>query len=95
MLRPHGPPGARPLVWLTDLDVALRDALGLTSQTLTCDRTRHRYRVIDVDGCAPYIGHPLRSELRALEQFDGVRPKHWWLSMRPVPVVYDPVGAQL
>jgi hypothetical protein len=33
------------LIWLTDLDVPLREALGLTSNTVTCDRTQFRYRV--------------------------------------------------
>jgi hypothetical protein len=42
----------RPLtgvIWATDLFPADRDALGLTSFTLKCDRTEVCYRIIEVD----------------------------------------------
>ena len=46
-LRPWGPlmDDVVPVVWLTDLDVPIRAALGLTSLFSPCDRTEHRYEV--------------------------------------------------
>lgn len=90
-LRPH-----LGLIWLTDLDVPMRDALGLTSNTLACDRTAFRYRVLDDTPCMWWIGWSrLRQEswrpwVAELEAAPGVRPVHWWVSTAPVPVVADP-----
>ena len=45
-LKPNRHPWlTRPLLWLTDLDHANIQALGLTSLTLDCDRTAWRYRI--------------------------------------------------
>lgn len=81
------------LIWLTDLDTPLRTQLGLTSSMLTCDRTRHRYRVTDTTGVVPYtsIRHTLPPELVAMLEHDGALPLHWWVAEQPVPVEYDPV----
>lgn len=92
-LRPNTVPGLMsPLVWLTDLDKPIADALGLTSLLLLCDRTEHRYRVTDNTSAARWISvrrrHPLR---HALESAPGARPMHWWVSSLPVPVIYDPL----
>lgn len=84
------------VVWLTDLRVPLRAALGLTSVALSCDRTAYRYRVLDPAGCVAYTPFYRRSVLRAghsvvpLENVTGVRPRHWWVSTIPVPVEFDP-----
>jgi hypothetical protein len=43
--------GDVPLVWLTDLEVPDRKALGLTSDLLDCDRLEHRV-VVDVEAKA-------------------------------------------
>jgi hypothetical protein len=51
MLRPNVHPlldGAR-LVWLTDMDVPDRFGLGLTSDSLSCDRLNFRYVAVDVN----------------------------------------------
>lgn len=82
-------PWSHGLVWLTDLDVPLREPLGLTSNMLSCDRTKHRYRVTDDSHCHWWIGHPRRD--RSIE-IDGTRPMHWWVSEEPVPVVFEPVA---
>lgn len=80
------------LIWLTDLDSPFREALGLTSFTLGCDRTTYRYVVTDESMCRPYVAirRQLPRELRAeLESAEGAMPRHWWVSYAPVPVRYD------
>lgn len=89
-LRPNRHPslGAR-LVWLTDLDTPDRDALGLTSQFITCDRTKHRFTVADESFVVPWtewarehkVSHLVRDYL---EQF-GL-PRHWFVSEHHVVV---------
>lgn len=81
--------------WFTDLAVPQQHALGLTSYTLGCDRTRYRYRVTDPEnlwrwtyarrqlGPAPWIAD--------LEEAPGAEPDHWWIADLPVPVIYDPI----
>lgn len=90
-------PGRTPwtayLVWLTDMRVPVREALGLTSHTLTCDRTQYRYRVTsrgDIEWWPHFARALLPSQRRLLEEEPGARPMHWWVSGSPVPVVYDP-----
>ncbi|MGH9252915.1 MAG: hypothetical protein ACRD0W_25905 [Acidimicrobiales bacterium] len=78
------------LVWLTDLDVPMREALGLTSHILNCDRIVHRYRVTDTASCQRWLTYLGRRWQLDLELADGARPAHWWVSEQPVPVVYDP-----
>lgn len=81
------------LIWLTDLDYPMRDALGLTSVRLACDRTRHRYRVV---GYVPMRYTATRRDLPKrlrdeVESASGALPRHWWVAHTPVPVVYDPI----
>jgi hypothetical protein len=83
LLRPH----SHNVVWLTDLDAPIREALGLTSYHLKCDRTKHRYRATDTSTCVRWVDYEHRS--RSIE-IEGTRPMHWWVSPEPVPVVYDP-----
>lgn len=83
------------LVWMTDLDVPVRDGLGLTSHTLTCDRTVYRYRVTDPADCLPWmvVRHSLSPAYRdGVERAPGALPRHWWVSPLPVPVVLDQLG---
>lgn len=88
---------ARGLAWLTDLEVPIRDALGLTSVILSCDRTRHRYRATDaLEHVRPWM--EVRRQVpaawvEALETTPGAAPRHWWVSSWPVMVEYDPLGA--
>jgi hypothetical protein len=81
-------------VWMTDLSVPVRDALGLTMEHIRCDRTAHRYRVTQ-RGIAIRWSDLRRSfdpEWRELlEASPGARPMHWWVAQEPVPCVYDPV----
>jgi hypothetical protein len=83
-------------VWLTDMARPERHALGLTNYLVTCDRTAMRYRVVDDSWCVrwpEFARGRLSSEQRdALElATPGLRPAHWWLSLEPVPAVFDPL----
>ena len=86
VLRPNGVVFC--LVWLTDMELPDRLALGLTSQILRCDRTEYRVTV-DTDA-ARWVDYarnvPLEAR-RALEFAPGALPMHWWVSTEPVPVV--------
>jgi len=87
-------PGLDGFVWLTDLDAPFDYALGLTRRMLVCNRTEHRYRVLDTIDVVPYLA--IRSTLtyerrEALESF-GTLPRHWFVSKAHVPVIYDPRG---
>jgi hypothetical protein len=94
-----GPMGVRywtgEFAWFTDMATPERDALGLTSRVLTCDRTRHRYRITDDRSVFRWL-HPMirsgldREWIDELESAPGARPRHWFVAVRPVPVVYDP-----
>lgn len=77
------------LVWLTDLAVPDRDALGLTRRIARCDRTAYRYRVTDEADVSPWIRVRRSFPAEELEWQAGVRPRHWYVSGVPVPVVLD------
>jgi hypothetical protein len=93
VLAPHAHPWIGvPLVWLTDLDTPWRDALGLTSHDLTCDRTAVRYEVADGSSCirwATWARANLDPATRRTIEYDapGLRPGHWWVCPGPVPVL--------
>lgn len=84
--------GAR-LVWLTDLPEPDVRGLGLTSITLSCDRTKWRFSVWDGFYFAEKWttwAHRRRLSLaqrNLLEAAEGARPVHWWVTEQPVPVV--------
>jgi hypothetical protein len=81
------------IIWLTDLDVPDRLALGLTSKMLDCDRTAHRYRATTYKPIR-YVSfrRDLPKRLRdELEDASGALPMHWWMAYTPVSVVYDPL----
>lgn len=84
------------VVWFTDLDAPARGLLGLTSHTLRCDRTRYRYRVTDPRDVEHWLDSPLRRAFsvrarNSLELLGLSMPAHWWVSVEPVPVVFDPI----
>jgi hypothetical protein len=81
------------LVWLTDMATPVRDALGLTSHILSCDRTTHRYRVTDSTSVLPWVKAARtipREQREDVEGAPGAMPMHWYVSDVGVPVVYDP-----
>lgn len=90
VIRPHvSPQVGRPLVWLTNLDVPNRLALGLTSHTLGCDRMEYRFEVDDhlaIHWPAFFRSLPFADRRRAvaLHYGYGVRPAHWFVSEQPI-----------
>ena len=76
--------------WFTDLDAPIRDALGLTSHTLSCDRTAHRFRVLDASPIVPWMSvRRAWSWAEELESAPDARPMHWFVATEPVAVTYD------
>lgn len=89
-----GTPGE--YAWFTDLGIPIREALGLTSTILDCDRTAHRYRVVDDSAVAPWVEARRTYTWGAdLERAPGARPMHWFVATEPVAVVYDPMTARV
>lgn len=77
-----------PVVWLTTLELPDRQALGLTSQTLTCDRTEWRVTVQSGDVEPWHVfarRHRVRREVRDVME-DGRMPMLWWVAVDPLPV---------
>lgn len=93
-------PGLRDLlswVWLTDLEAPDRDGLGLTMRLSKCDRTVHRYQVIDPGpGVARWtaVRRAFNPDLRAeLEGAPGAMPMHWFVARSGVvTVAYYPLA---
>lgn len=80
------------LLWLTDLDVPVARALGL-SRRPECDRTRFR---VAVDGNAPNVArwlpwarkHVLLPQRQAFELNDrGALLAHWWVGFGDLPIL--------
>lgn len=93
-LVPNPAPNIEPwrrVVWLADPEALrlpeelLPEALGLTSLTLSCDRTEYCYRVERAPKAGRWLDSPLRTP-DAIAQLEGPvqRPDLWWVS--PVPV---------
>jgi hypothetical protein len=95
-LRPHPHPLLpEPLVWLTDLEHAWREALGLTSHTLMCDRTAHRFEAADVTAAVWWPAYARQQRIprhvrASFEDEPGVMPRHWWVSPIGVPIAAPP-----
>lgn len=80
-------------VWLTDLGVPDREALGLTNALrAACDRTEYRYRVTDESQVRPWSVIRKAHNVAAREMLEGApgaRPMHWFVSGLAVPVALD------
>lgn len=79
------------LVWLTDQAVPNREALGLTSHTLKCDRLEYQYLVDVVPGdVEPWLDSAIRARLiqRNGDTFrdfeDGRDPRTWFIARHRV-----------
>ena len=83
-------PGCPALAWFTDLPFrtpSTRRALGLTSQTLACDRMSRRFIVAHPERLIPW--EEWADEHGAAEWADlapGL-PAHWWVADRPTRVL--------
>lgn len=78
-----------PLVWLTDLDSATPEWLGLHTHILTsCNRMAYRVEV-DAPEALPWhaYAHPLSRALRNEFEWQMTLPMHWWVSTAAVQVV--------
>jgi len=79
-------------VWLTDLERPNRGALGLSSWWIRCDRTAHRYRVALADTITPWMRARRTVENpEFLEDIEGARPRHWYVSREPVVARWVPL----
>lgn len=89
-IRPHPHPliDSMPLIWLTSMEQPDRIGLGLTSEILSCDRTRWRVTV-RTDGAEPWhvfarryrVCREVRDELEA-----GRWPMSWFVALDPIPI---------
>jgi hypothetical protein len=86
---PHVEPS---LVWLTDLAMPIRDALGLTSTYISCDRTAHRIEITEPPQTIfPWYlwrrAHPQHRHIAYVwENAEGARPAHWYVSEQAIPI---------
>jgi hypothetical protein len=83
IIRPNAHPLlCEELVWLTDMEVPVRAALGLTSHTLTCDRTEYRVTVRTNQAVWwPIYARRVDPAVRREFEFAlGAMPAHWWVS---------------
>lgn len=85
-------PWTSKFAWFTDMPNPDRESTGLTSILTKCDRLAYRYRVLDDDGIQPWtdVARYLPRVREQIEQADGARPRHWYVSLTPVLVYYSP-----
>lgn len=78
------------LLWATTQTPPVAADLGLTSVLLDCDRTAHRWRIIDTRPFHRWIDTSMASTSagRALSATGDQRL--WWVSLRTADAVYDP-----
>lgn len=85
------------VVWFTDMELPVRNALGLTSTMLRCDRLKYRYRVTDISDVTSWLiirrSIAPRTDIYELERKRGALPAHWYIAQVPVPVVLAPYRA--
>jgi len=86
----HPLPPLFDLAWFTDMEVPDRQALGLTSRLIRCDRTERRLVVLTPWKCQPWRAWSMenlerRQQHIARELLSG-DPTRWWVSPIPVPV---------
>jgi hypothetical protein len=97
LLRPHAQVmlGRTPLVWFTSSALASREALGLSSTRLRCDRMEHLFVVVDEDLDKVHTWEALKREpwfapflggAQLLEAARGTRPILWGVATEPVRV---------
>lgn len=81
-------PWTTQFVWLTDMAVPDRASLGLTSNFIRCDRLRYCYLVTETAEVHPWsvVARDFPELRGQIEQAQGARPAHWFVSRTPVPV---------
>lgn len=82
--------GTNRFAWFTDIPDPAREWVGLTSHGLSCDRLAYRYRVTDATDVDPWHLHRSAAWFATeLESAHHAFPRHWFVSLLPVPVVLD------
>lgn len=80
------------VAWFTDLALPKRDALGLTMNFISCDRTEFRWKVTDPHGIVRWseVRDTFGEAALELEESPGAESRHWFVSYGPVKVEYAP-----
>lgn len=78
------------LCWFTDLYPPDRLSLGLTMDTVACDRTVHRYRATDTRSLVRWLDTRATWPPTARVLNSAGLPGRWWVSYLPVPVELVP-----
>lgn len=81
-------PAGYGFAWFTDLEHPTATALGLTRETLDCDRTETRFE-IPADKAVRWgkvRNHVPRHWRDALELAPGAEPRHWYVATEPIPI---------
>lgn len=89
------PPQMLGITWWTDLELPDRYVLGLTSDTLSCDRTTHRYRATGPIAAVPFLSWS-RQQNQAVRAWCDILPGlpcHWWVAPTPQAAVLDQLQA--
>ncbi len=83
----------RQLIWATDLAEPDIEGLGLTNETLSCERWRHRYRITNERPIQRFsdIQYRFSAYVQASLLAGNARPEHWFVSWVPLSAVYDPI----
>lgn len=80
------------LIWATDQEAPDAQALGLTRTLVKCDRTAHRYRILQPHNFQRWgrlrASYP-QELVDALELSPGAAPAHWWVSRVPIAAALD------
>lgn len=81
------------LIWLTDEAEPERDAVGLTSVMLSCDRMAYRYAVSWAPSLQSWrdVRSQITDDYREWLESYG-KPETWWVSSLPLRAVLSPVS---
>lgn len=92
IVKPHPQPllDMIELSWWTDLGPEHRYELGLTSNTIKCDRMAARFQARHIGDLLwwSHAARGLRIPRRIRDELeDGRLPAHWWIAVEPVEVI--------
>jgi hypothetical protein len=90
LLRPNAHPlipELGPVIWLTSDPSPTRDAVGLSSTYITCDRMAYRYRAVDPE-VVPWADARRNVDPRVVTVLESHGdPGTWWLASASVKAV--------
>jgi hypothetical protein len=77
-------------VWATDMDTPDADCLGLTSNLLSCNRTEHRFAVLEPERFVTWreflVGFRVDPRIISELTKPPLQPGRWWISALPANV---------